>query len=75
MNTRKAEDTMKKIRVRGMQTPDCAATVSKVVSTVNGVENVNVNLATGEVTYGPDACVDMSILKEAVEKAGYEVEE
>lgn len=66
---------MKKMRVRGMQTPDCAAMVSKAVSTVEGVETVNVNLATGEVTYGPAACVDMSILKEAVEKAGYKVEE
>jgi copper chaperone CopZ len=69
------EDIMKKFKVRGMQSPDCAATVSQAVSTVDGVETVNVNLATGEVTYGPTACVDMSILKEAVEQAGYEVEE
>lgn len=66
---------MKKLKVRGMQTPDCAASVTTTVSTVNGVESVNVNLATGEVTYGPAACVDESIVREAVQKAGFEVEE
>ncbi len=66
---------MSKMRVRGMQSPDCAATVSKAVSTVDGVENVRVNLATGEVTYGPDSCVDPELLKEAVKNAGYSVED
>ncbi len=65
---------MKKMKVRGMQTPDCAATVSTTVSTVEGVENVNVNLATGEVTYGPAACVDPTIVADAIEKAGFKVD-
>ena len=34
-----------------------------------------INLATGEITYGPAACVDMQIVKEAVENAGYKLEE
>jgi len=66
---------MNKMKVKGMVSPDCMATVSKAVETVEGVENVNVNLATGEVTYGPAECVDISILREAVKDAGYEVED
>ncbi|ABB39172.1 heavy metal-binding domain-containing protein [Oleidesulfovibrio alaskensis G20] len=66
---------MKKMKVRGMQTPDCAATLTKSIETVDGVEDVHINLATGEITYGPAECVDMSLVKEQVRKAGYEVEE
>lgn len=66
---------MKKMKVRGMQTPDCAATLTQTIETVDGVETVNVNLATGEITYGPAECVDYSILREKVVEAGYEVED
>lgn len=66
---------MKKYKVRGMQSPDCVATVTQTVRTATGEENVNINLATGEITYGPNACVDPGILREAVEKAGYTLEE
>lgn len=65
----------KKYRVRGMQSPDCISTVTRAVQTATGIEDVNINLATGEITYGPAACVDMQIVKEAVENAGYKLEE
>ena len=51
------------------------ATVSQSIRTATGEEQVNINLATGEITYGPNACVDPTILREAVEKAGYSLEE
>lgn len=66
---------MKKYKVRGMQSPDCVATVSQSIRTATGEEQVNINLATGEITYDPNACVDPTILREAVEKAGYSLEE
>lgn len=66
---------MSAVKVKGMVSPDCMATVSKAVKTVEGVEDVHVNLATGEVTYGLAECVDISVLREAVEKAGYDLED
>lgn len=66
---------MKKYKVRGLQTPDCAASMSQTIKTATGVEQVNINLGTGEITYGPDACVDPRLVREAVEGAGYKLEE
>lgn len=66
---------MKKYRVKGLQSPDCAATVTTSIKTHAGLEEVNVNLATGEIIYGPAVCVDTRMLREAVENAGYKLEE
>ena len=66
---------MKKYKVKGLQSPDCAATVTTSIKTHAGLEEVNVNLATGEITYGPAVCVDTRMLREAVENAGYTLEE
>ena len=65
---------MKTLKVANTRTPDCLATVSEVVKTADGVEVVNVNYATGEVTYGPSECVDEALVKELIEEAGYTAE-
>ena len=65
---------MQKLKISNMKSPDCAATISNVVKTANGVEVVNVNYATGEVTYGPTECVDQEMIRELIEQAGYEAE-
>jgi copper chaperone CopZ len=46
--------------------------VTKAVETVDGVENVTVDLATGRVTYSSAKDSDSKV-KENIEKAGYEV--
>lgn len=66
---------MATLKVSGMRSPDCAATISNVVKTADGVEVVSVNYATGEVTYGPTECVDPGIIAEMIKDAGYEPEE
>lgn len=66
---------MATLKVSGMRSPDCAATISNVVKTADGVEVVNVNYATGEVTYGPTECVDPELIAEMIKDAGYEPEE
>jgi copper chaperone CopZ len=50
----------------------CKAAVTKAVETVDGVENVTVDLATGRVTYSSAKDSDSKV-KENIEKAGYEV--
>lgn len=40
----------------GQQSPDCAASTSMTIETENGTEQVNINMGTGEISYGPNAC-------------------
>ena len=65
---------MATLKVAGMRSPDCAATISEVVKTVDGIEVVNVNYATGEITYGPTECVDPTMIAEMIKEAGYSTE-
>ena len=65
----------KKLKVRGTADPDCAQKITKAIEGVEGAEQVHINMATGEITYGPNTCVNSAILKEAIESAGYDVEE
>lgn len=51
-------------KLSGKQSPDCAATTNLNIETDEGAEQVNINLATGEITYGPDACKVDSASKE-----------
>lgn len=62
----------KKLTVKGMSCGHCQAAVTKAVQTVDGVENVTVDLATGRVTYSSAADNDAKV-KESIENAGYEV--
>ena len=59
--------------IRGMTCAACAQRVEKTIRKLEGVAEVSVNLATEKatVTYDPDQ-VQVSVMKEAVEKAGYE---
>ncbi|HBR06196.1 MAG TPA: hypothetical protein DD766_03725, partial [Desulfovibrio sp.] len=49
---------MKKIVVKGMTCGHCAGAVTKTLETTEGIKNVKVNLATGEVTYEDAVGVD-----------------
>lgn len=62
--------------VGGMTCASCVARVEKALSRVAGVSKATVNLATNRaaVTYDP-AQVDPAQLREAVERAGYTVED
>lgn len=67
---------MKKLRLKGLQDKlDCATVIQRCVQTADGLEDVHVDLATGEVSYSPGTCTDDGILREALEKEGFEVEE
>lgn len=49
---------MTTLKVSGMKSPDCAASISNVVKNVDGVEVVNVTYATVDVIYGLTECVE-----------------
>jgi copper chaperone len=59
--------------VTGMTCDHCAHAVTTGVSSLPGVAQVDVDLATGQVLVVSDQSVDDGAVRSAVEEAGYEV--
>lgn len=64
---------MTTIKINGMSCNHCAMTVTKVLGGIEGIENVRVDLEKGEATFDAAESVDMSIVREKIRNAGYEV--
>lgn len=62
----------KTLTVEGMSCQHCVKAVKNVLSEVEGVKSVEVDLAAKKVEIEGDNLQD-SLLKEAIEDAGYEV--
>ena len=61
------------ITVDGMTCGHCVNAVQTEVGKIEGVTDVNVDLASGQVTIVADPAPDAGALREAVEEAGYEI--
>jgi copper ion binding protein len=59
--------------VTGMTCDHCVAAVRQEVGAVDGVTDVQVELATGTLTVESDVPIDPADVTAAVEEAGYEV--
>jgi copper chaperone len=59
--------------VTGMSCGHCAEAVTSEVSSLPGVDKVDVDLATGRVVVVSDQPLDDGAVRSAVEEAGYEV--
>ncbi|MBU6397397.1 MAG: cation transporter, partial [Rhodospirillales bacterium] len=59
------------LAIGGMTCASCVARVEKVLKRVPGVKDVSVNLATERAHVLADGAVPLSLLQEAVAKAGY----
>ena len=59
--------------VTGMTCGHCVASVTEEVSELAGVENVDVDLATGAVTITSTTPLEDDAVRAAVEEAGYAV--
>jgi copper chaperone len=59
--------------VTGMTCSHCVAAVTEEVGAVAGVDDVSVDLDTGNVTVATEGEVDDAAVRAAVEEAGYEV--
>lgn len=57
--------------VTGMTCQHCVASVTEEVQEIPGVENVEVDLATGAVTVTSAESLDVAAVAAAVEEAGY----
>ncbi|WPD18319.1 heavy-metal-associated domain-containing protein [Thermaerobacter composti] len=60
-------------QVKGMSCDHCKAAVKKAIAGVPGVQEVDVDLATGRVTVTYEGDLDDARVRKAVEEAGYEV--
>ena len=57
--------------VTGMTCAHCVASVTEEVSEITGVENVDIDLATGSVTITSSTPLEDDAVRAAVEEAGY----
>ena len=61
------------LTVQGMMCPHCEAHVKAALEAIPGVASAEASHKTGLVTVTLNAPVDKSLLRQAVEKAGYQV--
>jgi copper ion binding protein len=63
-----------KIKIEGMMCGHCQASVTKAITSINGVSGASVNLAAKEatVTFDPNKTT-FDAIKAAIVEAGYEV--
>ena len=61
------------LKVKGMSCQHCVMSVTKSLSQLEGIKNVQVDLATGEVRFDNTKDVASNRIAKAIEEAGYEV--
>ncbi len=64
---------MKKIEIKGMSCRHCVMAVTKALSAIDGITNVDVDLKTGVAAYEETKPVDDALVAAAVKKAGYDI--
>ena len=65
----------KTIKVKGMSCQHCVASVTKALSEIDGITDVQVSLENGEATFEENSPVPDQKLKDAIIKIGFEVVE
>ncbi|MEV4715042.1 cation transporter [Micromonospora sp. NPDC049374] len=60
-------------QVKGMTCGHCVSSVSTEISGIAGVRDVQVDLASGQVTVDSEAPLDPAAVAAAVDEAGYEL--
>ena len=61
-----------KVKIKGMSCQHCVKTVKTALEEIDGIANVAVDLATGEVAFEETRPVDKDLVREKIKKAGYE---
>ena len=64
---------MATIKVKGMSCQHCVASVTKALSVIEGITDVQVNLEKGEATFNENSPVSEQTIKDAISKIGFEV--
>ena len=64
---------MKTVKIKGMSCQHCVMAVTKALSGLPGVKDVQVDLKKGEATFVEEQPVEMQAIRDAIVKAGFEV--
>jgi copper chaperone len=62
---------MTTIKIEGMSCQHCVMAVTRTLAAIEGIKEVQVDLAKGEATFREEKPVDRALLKERIAKAGY----
>ena len=61
------------IKVKGMSCQHCVGSVTKALSEIDGISDVQVNLEKGEATFSEQSPVAEQTIKDAIARIGFEV--
>ena len=61
------------VKIKGMSCNHCVMAVTKALSELEGVSNVQVDLERGEATLEAQGAVDLQEVTKRIEQAGYEL--
>ena len=64
---------MATIKVKGMSCQHCVASVTKALSEIAGITDVQVDLEKGEATFNEQSPVDEQIIKDTIARIGFEI--
>jgi len=67
------EEAVSILKVKGMSCPHCVSAVTKALEQLEGIQNIQVDLPTGEVRFYNAGEVPTDKIEEAIAEAGYEV--
>jgi len=66
---------MTTIKIKGMSCRHCVAAVTKALSDIEGIKDLRVDLEKGEAAFREEKPVNRILVRERIEKAGFEVVE
>ncbi len=64
---------MKSVKIKGMTCQHCVMAVTRALSAIDGIKNIQIDLKTGTATYEETKPVAASVVADAIKKAGYDV--
>lgn len=64
---------MKTIKIQGMSCQHCVNAVIKALGEIDGISQVTVDLSRGEASFEETRPVDLSLVRDKIEKAGYQL--
>ena len=67
------DQTMATIKVKGMSCQHCVASVTKALSEIAGITDVQVDLEKGEATFNEQSPLDEQVIRDAIARIGFEV--
>lgn len=65
---------MATVKIKGMRCGHCVGSVTKALSGIDGLGNVQVDLDKGEATYDESKPVSAEKIREVISSIGFEVE-